>query len=259
MILGAVLLILIVVGLFAISYRGALHEFQILQKDYNSQNKWQEFLSEQLPLVIRNLPPTWLGNWSASRTENKDWQVTISIKEGRKTRKLQTSFKEWLEYPEKQIENGTELGHNAKLDITVQNWFRRWFWIPTNSPRSHILSGHEDNSCLPLRKTTADSTVIVSTDGAPIEIWISHEAGIPSPIVDEIRGKNPWIQSTNEIPGVEEVKFIEVVLRPGNAIVIPTHWWYSIRSTDDSALSWFWINEFHSPISWLATTIQNKN
>jgi hypothetical protein len=151
------------------------------------------------------------------------------------------------------IENGSELGHNAKLDITIQNWFKRIFWIPYNSPVAHILF---PNACLPLRKTTADSTLIVSTDGDPLEIWLSHEAGIPAPIVDEIRGKNPWTQSANEIPGVEEVKFIEVRLRPGNAIMIPTHWWYSIRG---ESKSWFWINEFHSPISWIASAIQSKN
>lgn len=242
------------------SYRGALHEFQILQKDYSSQNKWQEFLSEQLPLVIRNLPPTWLGNWSATRTLIKDWPVTIETGEGKKSKKMKTPFKNWLEYPDTPIENCAELAQHAKLDITIQNWFRRWFWIPTNSPCSYVLSSFSENSCIPLKKTTADSTVIVSTDGAPLEIWLSHEAGIPSPIVDLLRGKNPWIQSTNEIPGVEEVKFIEIVLRPGNAIVVPTHWWFSVRRADTEmdAHSWLWINEFHSPISWLASAIQRR-
>jgi hypothetical protein len=259
MILGLIIVILLIVGICAISYRGALHEFQILQKDYNPENKWPDFLSEQLPLVIRNLPPNWLGNWSRSKTEQKNWPVQVkNTKNTKKTKKpIQTTFQKWLEYSETPIENGKELGEKSKLDVTIRNWFSRWFWIPTSIPHPYVLSDAPSNSCIPLRKATADATAIVSTDGSPVEVWLSHEAGIPDAIVDSLRGLNPWIQSTNEIPGVEKVKFIEVRLRPGNAIVVPTHWWYSVRSVESD--SWFWIHEFQSPISWLATRLQSKN
>jgi hypothetical protein len=256
MILGTIIVFLLVFGICVISYRGALHEFQILQKDYNPENRWLEFLSEQLPLVIRNLPPTWLGNWTKARTIDKDWPVTVQF--GEKKSLFKTSLAEWLTDPEPKIENVSEIGQKCKLHITLQNWFRKWFWIPTGSPSPFVLTASPGN-CRPLQKTTADSTVIVSTDGSPLEVWISHEAGIPANIVDEMRGKNPWLQSTNEIPGVENVKYIEVKLRPGNAMVIPTHWWYAIRCADESDYSWFWTHEFQSPISWLATMIRSKN
>ena len=254
MILGAILVVLLIVGLCVINYRGALHEFQILQKDYNPENKWSEFLSEQLPLVIRNLPASWLGNWSRSKTESKQWSVVVSG--GSNKQKLKTTFANWLSYPETMYENASELGLANKLDITIKNWFTRWFWVPVGSPSAYVLSEHPKNACLPLRKTTADSTAIVSTDGSPIEVWLSHEAGIPSNIADSLRGLNPWIQSTNEIPGVEQVKFIEVLLRPGNAIVVPTHWWVSVRCVEKE--SWFWIHEFQNPISWVATYLRPK-
>lgn len=253
MILGMIIVILLLIGICVISYRGALHEFQILQKDYNPENKWPDFLSEQLPLVIRNLPPSWLGNWSREKTERKNWPV--QAKNRKKT--IKTTFQKWLEYPEMPIDNVRELGEKSKLDITIRNWFSRWFWIPTCVPHPYVLSDIVTNSCIPLRKATADATAIVSTDGSPVEVWLSHEAGIPDTIADSLRGLNPWIQSTNEIPGVEKVKFIEVRLRPGNAIIVPTHWWYSVRSVESD--SWFWIHEFQSPISWLATKLQSKN
>ena len=256
MILGAILVIVLIVGLCVINYRGALHEFQILQKDYNPENKWSEFLSEQLPLVIRNLPGNWLGNWTKAKTETKNWQVLVSVNDGKHKKRLKTIFSNWISYPETHYENAFELGSAAKLDITIKNWFSRWFWIPVSSPSAYVLSEHPQNSCLVLWKTKADSTAIVSTDGSPIEIWLSHEAGIPNTIVDALQGLNPWIQSTNEIPGVEQVKFIEIRLRPGNAIIIPTHWWVSVRC--ESASSWFWIHEFQNPISWLATKL-SKN
>lgn len=259
MVLEVLILFLLIIGICVIHYRGALHEFQILQKDYSPSNRWSDFLSEQLPLVIRNLPPSWLGNWSARRTEMKKWSVSLRAKNGKM---LRTSWAHWLQFPTAPIENQIEMSRNSKLDITIQNWadFRRWFWIPTGSPLPFILSTNPENAFVGLKKTTAAATAIVSTDGSPLELWISHEGGIPHHLIQDLRNQNPWIQSTNEIPGVEDVKFIEMRLRPGNAVVLPCHWWYAIRRMegDSNSLSWFWIHEFHTPISYVATKLQPK-
>lgn len=239
--------ILLIIAICAIVYRGALHEFQILQKDYKKENKWSDFLSEKLPLVVRNLPKSWLGNWTYERTKDKSWNIITKRKE---------AWSEWIKNPILIPKNMEEIGFKAKLNVALNHWenFRRWFWIPTGNPIPYVLSTY-----IGLKKTTAEGTLLVSTDGAPLEVWVSHEAGVPITIAEELYGMNPWIQSTNEIPGVEQVKFIEIRLRPGNAILLPCHWWYAIRPNDDTSSSWFWMHEFHSPISWIATKIRSKN
>ena len=263
MILGIVIVLLIVLGLTVVYYRGALYEFQILQKDYSPSMKWADFLSEQLPLVIRNIPKKWAGNWS-EEVAMKPWMVTVGKGngKGKDAKKSKTiSWREWLAYPSSPILNAKELGLKTKLDITIQHWepLRRWYWIPVGSPTPYVLSSNPHNLCIGLQKTTADATAIVSTSGSPLEVWVSHEGGIPSSLTDTLTGKNPWIQSTNEIPGVENVKFIEILLRPGNVIVLPAHWWFAIRCHTHTKRSWFWTHEFHSPVSWIATAIKNKN
>ena len=251
MILGTLFVLILILGICVIHYRSALHEFQILQKDYNPENRWTEFLQEQLPLVIRNLPRKWLGTWSRATKGPYEGCEVVVVQEGKR---LKTSFANWLLGPEQTYGNPTDVGSAAKLDRTIQNWFSRWFWIPNKSPSAYVLTPNAGNSCLPLWKTKADSTVLVSTDGSPIEVWLSHEAGIPDDIADSLRGLNPWIQSTNEIPGVEKVKFVEIRLRPGNAIVVPTHWWVSVRCEGNE--SWFWMHTFHSPVSWIASAVR---
>ena len=247
MILGTALVLLLILGICVLVYRGAFHEFQILQKDYKRDNKWSDFLSEKLPLVIRNVPRSWLGNWTYEHTKAKPWTVRTKPKQ---------SWSEWLQHPVEIPNNMKEIGLQAKLHIALNHWenVRRWFWIPIGSPIPYVLS-----SFVGLRKTTAEGTAIVSTDGTPMDVWVSHEAGIPSSIVEELDGKHPWIQSTNEIPGVEQVKFVEIRVRPGNVLLLPCHWWYAIRPSEDTAPSWFWIHEFHSPISWVATAIRRDS
>ena len=262
MILQSLIVVLLIFGICVISYRTANHEFQILQKDYASNIVWSEILQEQLPVVIRNIPPSWLGNWTARKTQTKQWNVSIQGKSQKTPRVVK--FLNWLNYPSDPFVNGKELGKHVRLDLTIQNWknFRKWSWLPTGLPIPYVISNLPNNSFVGLRKTVADGTAIVSSDGTPLEVWISHEAGIPTSIVEELRGLNPWIQSTNEIPGVENVKFIEMRLRPGNVLILPCHWWFAIRSvpskTTDLRTSWFWIYEFQNPISYLATVLTRR-
>lgn len=254
MILEILFVGLLVFGICVLAYRGAIHEFQILQKDYAPDTKWSEMLSEQLPIVIRSLPSRWLGSWTKQRTEQKTWLVTVVDNEGKK---FKTTWAHWLQSPKGQPQNLSELASVAKLDTTLRNWgdegFSHWSWLPTSAPLPAIITGTQFQG---VKKTVAEFTAIVTTDGAPLELWIAHEGAIPENVADELKGRNPWIQTTEEIPWIGEVKYIEVKLRPGNAIVIPRHWWYALRVPEENGQSWYWKAEFQTPISLLASSIK---
>lgn len=253
MILELLFLGLLVFGLCVLGYRGAVHEFQILQKDFDTNtDDWSDLLSEQLPLVIRSIPKTWLGGWTRKQTEKKSWQIFVRMN----GKKLKTTWTNWIQTPSPRAfpENMQEIAQVARLNHSFSNWsadgFRRWFWLPTQTPEPFILHG---NDFLGVHAVTEESVTIVATDGAPIELWLAHEGAIPSNVSEDLLGKNPWIQTTEDIPWIGEVKFIEIKLRPGNAVVVPCHWWYAIRSAEENEDSWFWKGAFHSPISYLAT------
>jgi hypothetical protein len=256
MILELLFFIFLVFAVCVLAYRGAVHEFQILQKEYSPDIEWSELLGEQLPIVIRNLPRSWLGAWTQQKTEHKTWLVTVRDAAGKKFR---TTWNHWLSTPlPLQPVNMDEIASVSKLGSNVRNWyadgFSRWSWLPAASAAAHphIFTSKDIQG---VKKTTAEFTAIVSTDGIPLELWIAHEGAIPENVSDELRTKNPWIQTTKDIPWIGEVKYIEIKLRPGNAVIIPRHWYYAVRQAEEGAesKSWFWTSDFHTPISWLAS------
>jgi hypothetical protein len=256
MILELLFLALLVFGICILAYRGAVHEFQILQKEYSPDVEWSELLGEQLPIVIRNLPRSWLGAWTQQKTEHKTWLLTVRDSAGKKFR---TTWNHWLRTPNRPTPlNTDEICDVSKLKGNLQNWytdgFRRWSWLPMAHPQPTILS----NEVQGVEKTSAEYTAIVSTDGRPLEVWLAHEGAIPASVSDELLTKNPWIQTTQDIPWIGEVNYIEIKLRPGNALVIPRHWYYAVRQEEGAGDSWFWKADFHTPVSRIVSSLQQN-
>jgi len=256
MVFELLFLTLLILGVCIVAYRGAIHEFQILQRDYEPNMTWKDLISEQLPIVIRNIPKYWIGGWTQSNTENKTW-TTIVREKGRGFR---TTWNVWIQGSHTTMpENIQDIVTAMKLQNTsehmIADGFSHWSWIPHYRVNPHVLPVKGFRG---VRKTVAEFTGIIATDGAPIELWIAHEGAIPPTVSTPLTGKNPWEQTTTEIPWIDTVKYIEIKLRPGNAIFIPRHWWYAIRSPIESdTTSWYIQNEFHTPISWLISKVKN--
>jgi hypothetical protein len=261
MFLELLFITLLIIGLCVMAYRGAVHEFQILQKDYLPTMNWSEILDEQLPIVIRGAPRTWIGHWTQARTEQKTWNVEV-VNDEQKGRTTWNAYLK-LPVPQPQPENKDELARVAKL--STEEWaydnFRRWSWLPAGSakPQPNILC-----ETIGAQQARAEFTALVATDGSPLEIWLAHEGAVPANVAGPLRGKDPWIQTTASIPWISEVKFIEIKLRPGNILVIPKHWWYALRPANNVSKSqikdgaWHWSAEFHTPISLMASYVGKK-
>jgi hypothetical protein len=255
-------LILLVFGLCVIAYRGAVHEFQILQKDYEPNQVWIDMMNEQLPIVIRDIPAHWIGNWSHSKTANKTWEILVSspAEQSGKNKKFKTTWNTWLQTPNNTTPTSLqECATSIKLRNTFQHWqgegWHQWYMLPVETPTPYVFQA---NNILGLRKGISDFSVIVASDGVPVELWIAHEGAIPDKVKHDILYKDPWTLTTKEVPWIGDVKYIEIKLRPGNAILIPRHWWYAVRSAQDDTsapFSWFWKGDFHGPVSWLASLL----
>ena len=246
---------MLVIGLLVMAYRGAIHEFQILQRDYAPDTDWNELIKEQLPIVIRELPKPWLGNWTRAKTEQKTWVLQVHDAQGQQFR---TTWAHWLTSRQHTPTNMPEIGAVAKLQTALEYWhiagFRHWSWLPAGIPVPAVISTDTEG----IRKTVAEYTAIVATDGVPIDMWIAHEGAIPATVASDLEGKDPWIQTSDTIPWIGEVKFVEIKLRPGNAVILPRHWWYALKSSEH-ADAWYWTGYFHTPISWAVSKIKPKN
>lgn len=267
MFLELIILTLVVFSVFLVSYKGAVHEFQILQKDWSPNIEWGPLLGEQLPLVIRNVSPDWQGVWTRKASERKTWPVQILGEEGQQ---LRTTWREWLASGpgEPMFVNGEEIA--AAVKLSLREWtdggFCRATWLSQPSRTEVGVLGPRNDSVRAAKKTTAITTLVQATDGAPLSIWLAHDGAVPAEVAKELRGKNPWQLKSEEIPWIDEVKFIEIKLRPGNALAIPAHWWWAARTqlpvvADKPRMAdgaWFWIAEFQTPVSWVVSKVAKK-
>lgn len=268
MFIELLVLLALVAAICYVAYRSAIHEFQILQKDYDPDTDWGALLSEQLPLVIRDVPPSWLGGWTYGKTGHKTWPVYVSQKQG-KDKDIKRRKVAWNAYlaeqqkqqKQKQSVDCEELAASVKLLQTFQNWgydgMSRAWWLPVETPTPHLFVQDDHTG---LEKTKAEWTVIASTDGAPLELWVAHEGAVPPDVYDYEEPVNPWTATTEHYPWVGDVKFIEIKLRPGNVLMLPRHWWFAVRSADNEGGgdegpslnahgAWWWRGDFHSVTS----------
>ena len=274
MIFEIIFICLLLLIFSVIFYRGAIHEYTILQKNWkdDKDTKWSELLSERAPLVIREVNKNWVRLWSSERTGKFGWPVIVF--DGKEN--VRSTWATWLKSTGNaahKLMNQNDLADAAGLyekaaEIGLQ--FRRPFWIPGSLAIRNIKANvimPRIRSVVGLQKTTAEATCWVATDGAPIRIWIAHEgatkAGEWLPI--NPYGRDPWSFKPEETPWISDLKFLEIRLRPGNMFILPPHWWVALRSdvTDNTQPtikgSWYWTCEFHSPISWLSTHFHNRS
>lgn len=254
--LAFVLILVLAVSIFA--YRGSVHEFQILQREYVAHTPWDELLNEQLPVVIRGVPKSLQGGWNESRTAAKRWPVMVDDAAHAHSRRYKTTWDAYLqEQTLNQPVNSNEIAEIAKLDVTLQNWtadgFHKYYWVPTSTPHPVVAQPSYTQG---VTKAIAEATLITNTEGGALHIWLAHGGAVPSNVTSELRGKNPWIQTTDDIPWISEVKYVEIILRPGNALLVPRHWYYAIQAADSNPTpTWYWVGEFHSPVSWLVSRL----
>lgn len=266
--LEPLLVILLILAFFLVAYKGAVHEFQILQKDWAPDMDWAALLAEQLPIVVRNVEASWQGAWTRRATAQKDWPIRVRAAGGEL---YKGKWSEWLaSSPGQPAIERTSLDQIAEFcPIPVELWgdggFRRWSWLPGHTPHVALgILGPTEDAIAPCRKTTAAATLLQATDGAPLQVWLAHEGAVPTSVAGRLAGRNPWSLTSDQFPWINEVKFIEVRLRPGNAIAIPTHWYYAVRPalpvvSDGPTMAdgaWFWTAEFHTPISWLVSMLR---
>lgn len=254
MILECMIVCILVLAICIMAYRGGTNEFQILQREYIAQTPWDELLNEQLPVVIRKLPKSLLGGWTESRTGTKQWPVTVLDTDT--SRHYKTTWDAYLrEQTHHQPTNMDEIASITQLDVTLQNWtadgFHKWYWVPTSLPTPVVA---QPSYVQGVRRAIAEATLLTNTEGGALHVWLAHGGAIPPSVVKSLMHKNPWVQTTDDIPWISEVKYVEIILRPGNALLIPRHWYYAISTQD--VPTWFWTGEFHSPISWMIRKIK---
>jgi hypothetical protein len=243
-ILFIVLLIFFVLIFF---YKQATTEYHILQIETEKLDTLPEILSEGNPIIIRGLgapkimtPDILRGNQRIQTLPVAAPFVLNQYMNNPQGKLLQTLS------PEVRKQAADELG----LQVWAEHvWFPR---IQEENPLAYTLSMTSEVyiSSMGMRKTTAAYTLIYPTNG---KFTASLLTG------GNTKFMNPWEDlfvgemKPADYPLLSEVQFMDVILRPGNMLILPPHWIVSMKSEDMLPI-FAWI-EVHHPISKLAAAL----
>jgi hypothetical protein len=97
-----------------------------------------------------------------------------------------------------------------------------------------------------LHKTTAATTLIIPTDGEQV-VSIMHEEAEPY-LPEDWNGRQLRDFTIEDTPLLGHIDYMDIVVRPGTALVLPAHWTYCIAPKDDGSL-FYTVVEIHHPIS----------
>ncbi len=228
-----VLAVIVVILLFF--YRQSIKEFRILQTE--SLDKAMGLLHERSPIVVHPgpKPPTL---WS-----RKDLKQRPALQ--KKLLPLLTSKTTFLK-PKESVMYATELGLPFWVEQQVLPAFKtsQW-WSPLLWAKTHVAIGNQG-----LRPTYAFYTVIVCTEGA-IQVSLLNASSDPF-LPKQWFGKRLSQMTRDDAPLLNQIQFVDVIVRPGSVLLVPPHWkvcWETLDSKEPALAMWI---DLHHPISVLA-------
>jgi hypothetical protein len=230
-------LVIIVLGIvIVLFYKQAVQEFRILQTE--SFDKAMGLLPERCPIVVMPSPEP-KGLWThvdcaarptLMRSKFAGKMLSDALK--KETVFFKPSMAEILA-----TQTGIPVWANKTL---LPHYQRSVWWSPFLSSRSEVMIGAQG-----LRQTTAYSTIITATDGA-LSVSLVNQASDPY-LPPKWRGKRLSKMTRDDAPLLKQIEYIDIVLRPGSAVLVPPHWkvcWESYEKTTTPPLA-AWIEVHH--------------
>jgi hypothetical protein len=226
-------------------YKQAVCEFRINQIEWTQKENVQSLLNEKVPLVIRTIPSATF--WTHEDVINRSCFTDIPIFQ-------ETTIPGWIESGSSdsicpwKYEQAGVIASVSGINIWADKWINHMiinpllkFWM---TPKYHCWAGG-----VGLRKTFATWTCFFVADGE-ITLTIMPE-NVQNALPANWVGCFPATLTTKDTPFVGDLKFIDIILRPGNSIFIPAHWFVSWVSSSDKIPMVCSIS-YHTPISLLA-------
>ena len=146
-----------------------------------------------------------------------------------------------------------ELSIPIWANITWREIFAETSWIgwAAGTLKNQFLLGGQG-----LCKTSAIYTLILPTSGTYLVSLLSKgsEIYLPTP-AEKWLYRYPTTLSVNDTPLVSELRYIDIVVRPGTGLCLPPHMVYSMQPKDESQWSTTVIVEYHEPITLLTRAI----
>ena len=244
------LILILIFLVLTFFYKQAIYEFRLNQIEWSQGDKLPELLSEKVPIILRGRPPT--AFWTQEDIHLRSIYNTVPVFQDRTLVDWIVSTDPSTKCPwdldharllgQRQV-SGLELWSEKALNPLVYKYnpLVRWWLRPFNS----CWAGNKG-----LWKTIAPWTAIFVTQGA-IVCSIMTEA-VESSLPVTWKGVFPGELTAYDTPFVGDLKFIDIVIRPGSILFMPAHWFLSWKALDegaDSVCPMVCTVEYHSIVS----------
>lgn len=238
----------IIIAIAVLFYRQAIDEYNILQIDAEKIAEIPKLLTERYPLVVKDagVPKVFTAEVLRSNTRLRGFPLG-------KQKTLGTYLSgnnEKLQIPK---EARKLLAAESGLHVwSVHSWFPRCFTNPLFENLHSVSTEGYVGTC-GLRKCTAINTIIFPATGTLEVTLLTEKQSVFFP--RKWKNTVPETWTIHDTPLIADVKYINIKLRPGNVLFVPTHWFVSVSSSE-SPLLWSFM-EVHNPISYLASRLED--
>ena len=248
-------LILIIMFLF---YKHRRSELEILQLEYEKIEQLPELLEELQPVVIRGIsPPKGLTKEFLEKI-----QRLSNFSVGGQP------LSDILTHPEMIFgaQGAPTISYFGRQELAKELAIPIWAdhtWLPILSQSTWIgpvvgcMRSGAFIGGLGMIRTTAKYTCIMPTEGKYILSILSKESESFLPTAWEYK----YISSLtlNDTPLVADLKFLDIVLRPGTTVCLPPHCIVSMEPTKDSSQFFAFVSvEYHEPITLIAKSFSQN-
>jgi len=231
--------ILLIITFF---YKQAFCDFRINQLEWSQRAQLSTILSEYVPVVVRGLPSATF--WTREDVRLRSCYTDLSIFQD-------VSLPEWISTsttesvcPWKDTQ-AAQIAAAAGMPVWDKKWIQpsvlsRRFWM---SARYHCWAGR-----MGLQKLFATWTMILPVEGTIVVSILpdTTESALPA----SWRGRFPAEITAKDTPFLSDIKYMDIVVRPGSALFLPAHWFVSW--VGDSVTPFVCTASYHSPVSLLA-------
>jgi len=235
-------------------YKQAICEFRINQMEWSQTDELNQLLSEKVPLVIRSIPTT--NVWSFQDIVNRPCFDNIPIFK-------EMGLKEWIIQSEISVNcpwkyiQAENIASISGISVWANQWIRPKFIHPLLSywmiPKYYCWAGN-----FGLHKTFATWTILFPID-TEIVVTIMSE-NIESFLPTHWMNTFPSQLTNKDTPFIKDIKFIDIIVRPGTCLVMPPHWFISWTSHSNATqLPLVCMISYHTPISLLAFNLSPFN
>jgi hypothetical protein len=222
-------------------YKRAIHEFRINQVDGIEKGFVQ--LHERIPCVVSDcVSPT--GLWTIDVIRSRHSLANYMIDNMWSLSSFLTTRTNIPEIPD---DDAAALAQNTGVSLWANHTITPAF-------KSSVLFGgfyraytYSHAGPRGLHKTTAAASLLIPTDGTLL-VSIMHEQAEPY-LPPDWHGRQLSSFTLDDTPLLGHIDYMDIILRPGNALLLPAHWTYCIISHEEKIPPLYLLMEFHHPVS----------